>query len=101
MADQMRPRLGNVIVVPVATIGTLAAILAWEIEHVGSWLPALLTAGGGIGIAILVARRARRQLDELAGYYERLLHTAEEQSRNAEQANRVKNEFLATLSHEL
>ena len=37
----------------------------------------------------------------LGVHYRRLLKVADEQSRQAEAANRVKDEFLATLSHEL
>ena len=45
--------------------------------------------------------RVSRQIDELAEHYETLLRTADTESRNADDANRVKDEFLATLSHEL
>ena len=31
-----RPQLGRLIVTPFATIGVLAAVLVWEVEHVGS-----------------------------------------------------------------
>ena len=37
----------------------------------------------------------------VADYYAGLLRTADEQSRQAEAANRLKDEFLTTLSHEL
>jgi CheY-like chemotaxis protein len=40
-------------------------------------------------------------MERLAAHYELLLKTADQQSRRAEDANRVKDEFLATLSHEL
>jgi signal transduction histidine kinase/ActR/RegA family two-component response regulator len=98
---QVRPQLGRLIVTPFATIGVLAAVLLWEVEHVGSLLLALVIAAIGIAVGVIVARRLRRDMDDLAGYYEALLRTADEQSRQAEMANRVKDEFLATLSHEL
>ncbi len=97
----MRPKLGHLVVVPLATISVLAAVLVWEIEHVGSILLALLLAGVGLAIGAIVARTARRQIDELSQHYEALLTTADDQSRRAETANRLKDEFLATLSHEL
>jgi len=82
-------------------MGVLAAVLMWEVEHVGSVLTGFLVAAVAISIGIAVARRLRRNIDDLASYYEGLLHIADEQSRQAEAANRVKDEFLATLSHEL
>jgi signal transduction histidine kinase/ActR/RegA family two-component response regulator len=97
----MRLQLGRLVVLPLATIGVLAAILTWEIEHVGSVLLALAITGIGVLIGVLVARRVRAQIDELSEYYGALLQTADEQSRRAEEANRLKDEFLATLSHEL
>jgi signal transduction histidine kinase/ActR/RegA family two-component response regulator len=96
-----RPQLGRVIVSPFTTIGVLAAVLVWEIEHVGSIVLSLSIAAGGITIGIAVARRLRADMDRLADYYGALLRTADEQSRRAEAANRLKDEFLATLSHEL
>jgi signal transduction histidine kinase/CheY-like chemotaxis protein len=98
---KVRPQLGRLIVTPFATIGVLTAVLLWEIEHVGSLLLALVIAAGGIAVGVVVARRLRRDMDDLAEYYEGLLRTADDQSRQAEAANRVKDEFLATLSHEL
>ena len=97
----MRPQLGRLIVTPFATIGVLAAVLVWELEHVGSFLLALVIFAVGIGVGVVVSRRLRRDMDDLAGHYERLLRTADEQSRQAETAYQVKDEFLATLSHEL
>jgi signal transduction histidine kinase/CheY-like chemotaxis protein len=96
-----RPQLGRLIVTPFATIGVLAAVLVWEIEHVGSILLAVAIAAGGIAIGVLVSRRLRRDIARVADYYAGLLHTADEQSRQAEAANRLKDEFLKTLSHEL
>jgi signal transduction histidine kinase/CheY-like chemotaxis protein len=97
----MRPRLGQLVVTPLATIGVLSALLVWEVEHVGSVVLALLLAAVGMTVGIFVARGVRRQIDELSSYYERLLETADEESRRAETANQMKDEFLATLSHEL
>jgi signal transduction histidine kinase len=48
-----------------------------------------------------VSRQLRRDLAEVTDYYAALLRTADEQSRQADAANRVKDEFLTTLSHEL
>src|SRR5690242_2265069 len=97
----MRPRLGELVVTPLATIGVLAALLVWEIEHVGSVLLAIVLAMVGLTVGVYVARGVRRQIDELSQYYERLLELADEESRRAESANRMKDEFLSTLSHEL
>jgi signal transduction histidine kinase/CheY-like chemotaxis protein len=96
-----RLQLGRLVVLPIATIGVLAAILTWEIEHVGSILLSLTIFATGVIIGIVVARRVRAGLDELSEHYSALLHTADEQSRRAEEANRLKDEFLAMLSHEL
>jgi signal transduction histidine kinase/ActR/RegA family two-component response regulator len=97
----MRPQLGHLVVVPFATIGVLAAILTWEVEHVGSILLSLAITIIGVLIGVMVARRVRRRIDELSEHYSALLRTADEESRRAEEANRLKDEFLATLSHEL
>src|SRR5262249_60080346 len=56
---------------------------------------------GGLAIGFVIARHLRRDIDRLADYYAGLLRTADEQSRQAEAANRLKDEFLPTLSHEL
>jgi signal transduction histidine kinase/CheY-like chemotaxis protein len=101
MAEYAPAQLGRLIVTPFATMGVLAAVLVWEIEHVGSVVLALLIAAVAISVGTIVARRLRRNIDDLTGHYERLLRVAEEQSRQAESANRLKDEFLATLSHEL
>jgi signal transduction histidine kinase/CheY-like chemotaxis protein len=101
MGSPVRPELGRVVVWPFATIGVLTAVLIWEVEHVG---PIALAFGIGVGVivaGVVVARRVRRQIEELAAHYQTLLRVADEQSRQAEDANRVKDEFLATLSHEL
>jgi signal transduction histidine kinase len=101
MERRARPQLGRLIVTPFATIGVMAAVLVWEIEHVGSFALAVAIAAGGVWIGALVARQLRRDIDDVADHYAALLRTAEEQSRQAEEANRLKDEFLATLSHEL
>src|SRR4051812_37787242 len=101
MSGHVRPQLGKLIVTPFATIGVLAAVLVWEVEHVGSIALAFVIAAGGVLIGALVSRQLRRDIDRVADYYSTLLRTADEQSRRAEEANRLKDEFLATLSHEL
>jgi signal transduction histidine kinase/ActR/RegA family two-component response regulator len=101
MPDQMRPRLGRLVVPPLAIFGALAAVLVWEVEHVGSAIIALALMFGGVAVGVFVARRVREQIDELSDHYAALIRTADEQSRRAEAANRLKDEFLATLSHEL
>src|SRR5258708_33243347 len=101
MPAQAKPQLGRLIVTPFVTIGVLAAVLVWEVEHVGSLVLAVAIAAGGVAIGVLVSRQLRRDIDNVADHYAALLRTADEQSRKAETANRVKDEFLATLSHEL
>jgi signal transduction histidine kinase/ActR/RegA family two-component response regulator len=101
MSGHARPQLEGLIVTPFAAIGVLAAVLVWEVEHVGSILLAGAIAAGGVAIGIAIARRLRHDINSLADYYAGLLRTADEQSRQAEAANRLKDEFLATLSHEL
>jgi signal transduction histidine kinase/CheY-like chemotaxis protein len=73
----------------------------WEIEHVGSILLAAAITAGAVAIGVVVARQLRCDIDRIADYYGGLLRTAEEQSRQAEAANRLKDDFLSTLSHEL
>jgi signal transduction histidine kinase/CheY-like chemotaxis protein len=97
----MGRRLGRIVVLPFATIGVIAALLVWEIEHVGSIVLAAVLTVSAVTVAVLVARRVRWQIDELAAHYETLLHRAEEESARAEEAGRIKDEFLSTLSHEL
>jgi signal transduction histidine kinase/ActR/RegA family two-component response regulator len=97
----MRLQLGRLVVLPLATIGVLAAILTWEVEHIGSIMLAFFIGTAAVLLSVLVARRVRARIDELSDYYGALLRTADEQSRQAEEANRLKDEFLATLSHEL
>jgi signal transduction histidine kinase/CheY-like chemotaxis protein len=96
-----RPQLSRVVAAPFATIGVIAAVLVWEVEHVGSVVLSLAIVSGGVVIGVVVARQLRRDMERLADHYETLLKTADEASRRAETANRLKDEFLATLSHEL
>lgn len=96
----MQPQLGRVIVLPFATIGVMAVVLLWTVEHVPSLLAASIVVGG-IVIGVVVAWQVRRSLEVFAGYYEALVEAADQQSRRADAANRAKDEFLATLSHEL
>ena len=96
-----RPELSRMLATPLITIGTLGAILVWEFENVGSRTAALIIAGCAIGAAVVVAAGLRARIIKLSEHYEALLARADEQSRRAEQASRVKDEFLATLSHEL
>jgi signal transduction histidine kinase/CheY-like chemotaxis protein len=99
--DHIQPQLGRLIALPMAVIGVLAAVLVWELEHVGSIVLALMVVGGCVAAGMMVARRVRTRIHTLAEHYEALLRTADEQSRRAEAANQLKDEFLATLSHEL
>jgi signal transduction histidine kinase/ActR/RegA family two-component response regulator len=101
MPVQTRPQLGRLIVTPFATIGVLSAVLMWEVEHVGSIVIAVVIAAVGVLIGAIVARQLRHDIDTVTDYYSALLRTADEQSRQAEAANRLKDDFLATLSHEL
>jgi signal transduction histidine kinase/CheY-like chemotaxis protein len=101
MAVHTRPQLGRLVVTPMATIGVLSAVLVWEVEHVGSIVLAVLIAAIGVCIGVIVARHLRRDIDALTDYYSALLLTADEQSRRAEEANQLKDEFLANVSHEL
>jgi signal transduction histidine kinase/ActR/RegA family two-component response regulator len=94
-------QIGHLIVTPFATIGVLSAVLVWEIEHVGSLVLALAIFAGAVVVGIVVAKRLRVDIEDLANHYKALLNTADDQSRRAEAANRLKDEFLATLSHEL
>src|SRR3954454_20464508 len=96
-----RPQLGRLIVTPFATIGVLAAVLVWEVEHVGSILLALAIAAGGVLIGVIVSRQLRQDIDKLSDHYEALLRSDDEQSRKADAANRLKDQFLTTVSHEL
>jgi signal transduction histidine kinase/CheY-like chemotaxis protein len=101
MAGPPSRQLHQLIVTPFATIGVLAAVLVWEIEHVGSLLLAGVIFAGAVVVGIVVARRLRADIEDLTNHYKAMLTTADEQSRQAEAANRLKDEFLLTLSHEL
>lgn len=101
MHSRARPHLGGIVGTPLATIGVLATLLVWTVEHVGSVTLTAALVVAGLTVGVLVARRARRRIEELATYYEDLLETADGESQRAEAASRVKDEFLATLSHEL
>jgi signal transduction histidine kinase/CheY-like chemotaxis protein len=82
-------------------MGVLAAVLTWEVEHVGSMVLAVAIAAGGVTIGVIVSRHLRDDMERLADHYEALLETADRSSQQAEAAGRLKDEFLATLSHEL
>jgi signal transduction histidine kinase/CheY-like chemotaxis protein len=88
-------------VTPFATIGVLSAVLVWELEHVGSILLAVAIAAGAVVIGIVVSRQLRTNITHVSDYYAALLRIAEEQSRQADAANRLKDQFLTTVSHEL
>jgi signal transduction histidine kinase len=94
-------QLGQLIVIPFATVGVLAAVLMWEIEHVGSAMLAVTIAAGGIIVGIAAAVRLRRDFRSVTRHYQQLLRMSTDQAREAEVANRLKDEFLGTLSHEL
>jgi len=84
MRAQIGRRLGRIVVLPFATIGVIAAVLEWEIEHVGSIVLAVVLAGIAVAVGVIVARRVRAQIEELEAYYESLLHTAEDESANVD-----------------
>ncbi|MFN7915629.1 MAG: ATP-binding protein [Vicinamibacterales bacterium] len=94
-------QLGRLVVLPFVTIGVVSALLVWEIEHVGSITMAVALAAVAVGAGVVVARRVRTQIAELSSHYEALLRTADEESRRAESASRIKDDFLSTVSHEL
>jgi signal transduction histidine kinase/CheY-like chemotaxis protein len=101
MTEPVRPPIGRLLITPTVTVGVLAALLVWEAEHVGSITLSIVLAAGTVLVAILIARRVGRRIQQVSEYYQGLLKMADEQSRRAEAANQVKDEFLATLSHEL
>ncbi len=94
-------RLGRLVILPFVTIGVVSALMVWQIEHVGSIALSLVLAVVGVTVGVLVAQRVRAQIDDLSGHYEVLLRRAEDESRRAEAAARIRDEFLSTLSHEL
>jgi len=79
VGDRVRPQLGRLVVTPLATIGVLAAVLVWEIEHVGSVTLAATLTLAGVAVGVMVARSVSGRIEELASYYERLLLVADEQ----------------------
>jgi signal transduction histidine kinase len=97
----MKPQLGRLLVLPYATIGIIAAVLLWTIEHVAMRTLAAAIVLGGTTIGVVVASQVRRGIDRIAQHYQALARAADEQSARADAANRAKDEFLATLSHEL
>jgi len=101
MSGLARQQLGRLIITPFVTIGVMAALLVWEIEHVGSIMIAVAIGVGAVVVGAVVAKRLRSDIDQVADRYAALLRDADEQSRRADAANRLKDEFLATLSHEL
>ena len=62
MPDYRPPQLGRLIAGPIAAIGVLAAVLTWELEHVGSMLLAFLIAAGGVSVCVIVGRRVRGEI---------------------------------------
>src|SRR2546423_15369861 len=98
MSESARPQLGRLIVTPFATIGVLAAVLMWEIEHVGSILLGIAITAGGVAIGVLVARQLRRDIDKVTAHYAALLRTADEQSRPAAPAHPLHDEIPAPLA---
>ncbi len=94
-------QLGRLIALPMLMVGALAAVLVWELEHIGSITLAVIVTLSAIVAVVVVGRRIRARVDRLAAHYESLLRTADDQARQVESANRLKDEFLATLSHEL
>jgi signal transduction histidine kinase/ActR/RegA family two-component response regulator len=101
MSAHGRAQLGRLIVTPFATIGVLSAVLMWEVEHVGSILLALAIAVSAVLIGVMVSRQLRKDIARVSDHYAALLRSADEQSRQADTANRLKDQFLTTLSHEL
>jgi signal transduction histidine kinase/ActR/RegA family two-component response regulator len=101
MSPHDRAQLGRLIVTPFATIGVLSAVLMWEVEHVGSILLAIAIAVSAVLIGAMVSRQLRNDIARVSDHYAALLRSADEQSRQADTANRLKDQFLTTLSHEL
>jgi signal transduction histidine kinase/CheY-like chemotaxis protein len=96
-----KQQLSGLLVGPLVLIGVLAAVLVWEIEHIGSiQLAVVLVAATACG-GVVAARYVRKRIEQVTEHYEGLLQAAREASQAAEEASRVKDEFLAVLSHEL
>jgi len=66
MSGPARPQLGRSIVAPFTTIGVLAAVLTWEVEHAGSILLAVAVTAGGAAVGVVVARQLRRDIENVA-----------------------------------
>ena len=94
-------QLRRLLALPLATVGILAAVLMWEIYHVGSVPLGITLFLAIVTTGVAVARHVRTRIDAITDHYESLLRRADLESRRAEAAARVKDEFLATLSHEL
>jgi signal transduction histidine kinase/ActR/RegA family two-component response regulator len=61
----------------------------------------VLAAALSVGLAIVASLVLRRLIGRLEGAYAAAYQQQAESARRAEEANRLKDEFLATLSHEL
>jgi hypothetical protein len=62
MDGHARPQLGRIVVLPFATIGVIAAVLMWAMEHAATTsLVAGAITGGSIAIGVIVADRVRRK----------------------------------------
>ena len=94
-------QFGRLLALPLATVGILAAVLMWEIYHVGSVPLGITVFLAVVATGIAVALHVRTRIESLTDHYESLLRRADAESRRAEAAARAKDEFLATLSHEL
>jgi len=66
MSGPARPQAGRSIVAPFTTIGVLAAVLTWEVEHAGSILLAVAVTAGGAAVGVVVARQLRRDIENVA-----------------------------------
>jgi hypothetical protein len=75
MTEYSPPQLGRLLATPFATIGVLAAVLVWEIEHVGSVVLALIIAAMAVSIGTVIVKRLGRNIDDLTRYYKTLLLT--------------------------
>jgi signal transduction histidine kinase/CheY-like chemotaxis protein len=94
-------QFGRLLALPLATVGILAAVLMWEVYHVGSIPLGITVFLAVVATGVAVALHVRTRIEKLTNHYESLLRRADAESRRAEEASRAKDEFLATLSHEL
>jgi hypothetical protein len=69
MTEYSPPQLGRLLATPFATIGVLAAVLVWEIEHVGSVVLVLIIAAMAVSIGTVIVKRLGRNIDDLTRYY--------------------------------